>query len=611
MERILFLLPITYAGFVFGPIRGFFTLSIAASIMVPRAVFISPVPADALIETVAVLVTGGLVILWFESLEREKARRAEAIARLEVAQQELQSHIRTIEESQRRLSALNQTSSIVSQSLDLDQVLQGAVDNVVDVMQVDIAMIFILEEERKQLRLAAHRGVSAGFAQKLGWLRVGEGLNGEVAQKGEPLIIEDVSQDPRLARAARGENMRSNVIVPVKSKGRVVGTLALAMRSLRPFHPDEVELLSAIGNQIGVAVENASLYQQERKVAEQLRTSEERYRQLFENAHDAIWLHDLEGNIIAANRAWARLTGYESTDLKDMKAQSLFSDESRRTVTDVEESLVRGEVPGFLSEVELVRKDGTRAFVQLATSLVFSNDQPAAVQHIGRDVTEEKQMQENLRYFSQQAIRAQEEERKRIARELHDETLQALVVLSRRLDDLASRNRDAALQDALPLEDLRQQVDSLAQEIRHFSQDLRPSILDHLGLLPALEWMTSLLGTESRIVAETKVLGRQRRLPDEVELVLFRVVQEALRNVSRHSQATQVEVLVEFGEAETKVTVSDNGRGFAPPKTMGDLARDGKLGLAGMQERTRLIGGALTVHSVPGKGTTLTVVVPA
>jgi len=109
---------------------------------------------------------------------------------------------------------------------------------------------------------------------------------------------------------------------------------------------------------------------------------------------------------------------------------------------------------------------------------------------------------------------------------------------------------------------------------------------------------------------EVKTNGAERRVAPEAELVLFRIVQEALRNVWRHSQATSAELLVEFAESTTKITISDDGKGFASPETIGDLVRDGKLGLTGMQERARLLGGSLTVESEPGKGTTVTIEAP-
>ncbi len=149
------------------------------------------------------------------------------------------------------------------------------------------------------------------------------------------------------------------------------------------------------------------------------------------------------------------------------------------------------------------------------------------------------------------------------------------------------------------------------RELRRLSQDLRPPVLERLGLLPALEWLASDVADYSGIATTVNAIGSRRRLSEEVELVLFRIVQEALRNVWRHAEATQAEVMVEFDEGKTKITVTDNGKGFNLPKTIGDLVRDGKLGLTGIQERTQLIGATLRVQSQPGKGTSVTVEVPA
>lgn len=585
-ERILYLAPIIWAGFLFER-RGALTASFAAFIlMLPRAVFISPFPRDSIFETIAVFIIGNVVALSFESLRKERERRIQ-------------------------LAALNQTSSVISQSLALGQVLDSSIESVIDVMKVDTAMAFLVDQGSGELCLAAHNGVSEDFVRGVSCIKVGEGFNGRVAQTGEPMFIEDASQDPRLTRMiVREEGLRSMLIVPLKSKGKVMGTISVAMRSHRQFRKEEVDLLTAIGNQVGVAVENARLYEQERKVTAQLRASEERYRQLFENAHDAIWLHDLEGNIIAANKACVRLTGYSLEELNRLKAIQLLSDDSLATISAAEQELLKGETAGFVSEAKLIRKDRTEAFIQLSTSPVFSNGKPIAFQHIARDVTEEKRMKENLRFYLGQVTRAQEEERKRIARELHDDTIQALVVLSRQLDDLTSNGKGLPEDKTAFLENLRQQTNIVMEGVRRLSQDLRPAALDRLGLLPALDWLASDVESHSSIKVEVKVHGAERRLPAEVELVLFRIAQEALRNVWRHSQATDAQVIVEFNEERIRITVKDNGKGFALPETTGDLVKGGRLGLAGMYERVQLLGGSLKMESAPGKGTKVTVEAP-
>jgi signal transduction histidine kinase len=222
-------------------------------------------------------------------------------------------------------------------------------------------------------------------------------------------------------------------------------------------------------------------------------------------------------------------------------------------------------------------------------------------------VTDElKVMQQNLRFYLQQATRAQEEERKRISHELHDDTIQALVVLCRQLDALIS-DEGIPGKNRRCLEELWQKTDDILKGVRRLSQDLRPAALDRLGLLPALEWLASNVKEYSGIDTGVNVVGEERSLPEEVTIALFRIAQEALRNVWRHSGATSAEITVEFGEAGTKITISDNGKGFTPPEKIGDLAKNGKLGLTGMQERAQLVGGTLKIQSEAGKGSIVTV----
>ena len=142
------------------------------------------------------------------------------------------------------------------------------------------------------------------------------------------------------------------------------------------------------------------------------------------------------------------------------------------------------------------------------------------------------------------------------------------------------------------------------------SQDLRPAALDRLGLMPALEWLASNVSEYSGIPTKVNVMGEERPLTEEVTIALFRVAQEALRNMWRHSGATSAEMTVEFDKTKTRITVSDNGKGFEIPDKIGNLAEKGKLGLTGMQERVQLIGGTLTIQSQLGKGTSVTVELP-
>jgi len=586
-ERILYLAPIIWAGFIFG-FRAAFAVAIVAVIcMLPRAISISEHPTDAVLETIAVFVIGCVVAFSFGTLRKERERRIQLVV-------------------------LNEISSVLSESLQLSQLLSSSIDSVISVIRADAALVFLTDGEAGELAIAAHRGVSDEFAQSISRIKLGEGFNGKVAQNGEPLFVEDVSQDPSVTKiAVVKEGIRSQLIVPLKSKGKVVGTLCVAMRGRRQFRRDEVELLTAIGNQIGVAVENARLYEQEREATMQLRVSEERYRELFENANDAIWVHDLEGNIIAANKASEKLTGYTVEELlqaSKLNVSAFLSDEGLIMAKDIRRRLLKNEPVVQPYEQRIFRKDGTEAILMITTNLLTEGGRPVAFQHIARDVTEEKRMRENLQFYLRQINRAQEEERKRIARELHDDTIQYMVVLARQLDELASSSKGLSDEERLHLENLRQQINSIMEGVRRLSHDLRPATLDRLGLLPALEWLASQV--PSGVSVEVKAYGTERRLPAEVELVLFRIAQEALSNVRRHSQATKAEVKVEFEDKKTRITVKDNGKGFDLPETMGDLVKAGRLGLAGMQERIQLLNGSLKIESEPGRGTTVTVEAP-
>lgn len=219
-------------------------------------------------------------------------------------------------------------------------------------------------------------------------------------------------------------------------------------------------------------------------------------------------------------------------------------------------------------------------------------------------------MQDNLRHYLQQITRAQEEERNRIARELHDDTAQALYALTRRVDNFVRSNSNLPVNNAAFLKDLGEQISKVLQGVRRFSQDLRPSILDDLGLLATLRWLVGELKERCGIEAELRVLGVERRLAPHVELMLFRIVQEALRNIERHAEASKVKVETNFGEGEIRVSISDNGKGFKLSGDLGDLPRVGRLGLAGMEERARLLGGKLRIQTEPDKGTTVMIEVP-
>jgi signal transduction histidine kinase len=259
----------------------------------------------------------------------------------------------------------------------------------------------------------------------------------------------------------------------------------------------------------------------------------------------------------------------------------------------------------------LKRKDDSEAVLQVNVSLVSGEGRPHGFQYIARDITEEKRLQENLRFYHQQVTRAQEEERRRIARELHDDTMQLLYALARRLDNFIRTDPGLGQEEVQFLGELHSQMGETVKSIQRFSQALRPPMLDELGFLPSVRWWLGEVRQRSNLETNLKVTGSEKRFGSEQELALFRAVQEAISNVERHAQATRLEVAVQMSDSRICVSVSDDGVGFAPPGHLEDLPRTGKLGLAGMHERVKLLGGTVRISSAPGKGTTVELTIPA
>ncbi|MBI5283965.1 MAG: sensor histidine kinase [Chloroflexi bacterium] len=227
------------------------------------------------------------------------------------------------------------------------------------------------------------------------------------------------------------------------------------------------------------------------------------------------------------------------------------------------------------------------------------------------EMAAQKRTHESLGYFVRQVLTAQEDERNRIALELHDDTAQSLLVICQRLDGLTQReDRRLPAGVAGELEGLRAALVRTLADLRRLSQGLRPRILDHQGLEAALDWLADQLmeeyGTRIRVDVSTPLSGYAQN----TQLILFRIAQEALRNVARHSGASEAVISVRGDGERLTMTVTDDGRGFVVPPTLSDLAGTGRLGLAGMSERVRLLGGVLSIRSILGVGSIIEIKLP-
>jgi two-component system sensor histidine kinase DegS len=553
-----------------------------------------------------ILALGITVGLYHLKGEEYEACQQYSMAWHEKVQRRLYEKTRHRFERDKQLATLSDFAQRVALCADIEDVIHSGLDLVQETMDVDAVLIFSLQESSGELNLLASKGL---YSERGGaWQadRPGEGINGIVVQSGRPLIA--YNEEHYFTGFLKDEGFRALAVVPLITRSKIIGTLTVAVRRQHIFSVPEVNVLETLGNQLGLAMENDMLSDEQKIMRQQLHESEKQYSKIFEKTNDIIWVEDLDGHIISANKACAKMMGVEHPQLIEKSFFSFIPPESVKKAATIRQQLLDGMDVEKSYDQAVINSRGAEIILKVTSNLIeFS--QKKGFQHIGKDITEEKKMQENLQFYIQQTTRAQEEERLRISRELHDSTAQSLIVVLHQLENFLVNNKHLLLSDSRFLYYIAEQVKSVLQEVRHFSRDLRPSILDDLGLVPSLEWYIDELNRDNTTRTVFQVKGKELRLLPDVEVNLFRIVQEALRNVVRHANAAGAKVSVYFQDHEVSVAISDNGKGF-DSKPLGDLLRHGKLGLAGMHERVKLLGGKIDIDSKEGVGTTLYITIP-
>jgi PAS domain S-box-containing protein len=432
----------------------------------------------------------------------------------------------------------------------------------------------------------------------------------------QSVIVADTHREPGWQWVNGAGHVRNWIGVPLLAAGKVIGLYSLDKAEPFFFQPEHVRLAETLAARAASAIQNARLFEQsqhyvaelEERIAERnraevaLRESEERYRELFENARDAIYVHDLEGNYLRVNRAIETLSGYKREEIVGRNFVDFVAAEHVRYVRKsfFAKLAEQGETA---FEVDVIAKDGRRVPVEVRSRAIYENGVMVGVQGTARDITERKLAQDALQMFSRQLIEAQEDERRRIARELHDQVGQILTAIKMNLYSVQEVLQTA--ETSSYVKDNIEAVDEALRLVRDLSIELRPPVLDDFGLVTALCWYvdryTKRTGLKVDVVIELP--DQNQRFSRELETACFRIAQEALTNIVRHAQASHVVLqLVKDGNV-LLLSIKDDGVGFDLESLRKRAPRAATLGLISMQERAHAAGGTIEIDSSISNGT--------
>jgi signal transduction histidine kinase len=563
-----------------------------------------------------------------------------------------------------RLWTLVETGVSLSSELHLDVVLRNIVDAARRVIGARYGALGVIDKERGGLSSFVYLGITEEERSRIGRLPIGRGLLGALIDDPRPIRLEHISDDTRSVGFPENHpEMNSFLGVPVIARGQVFGNLYLTEKiDGGPFTEEDERLAIALASQAGIAVDNARLYgsmlDSEASARRRLRELEvvqeigsallvelDHTRVLRMIAFESLELMDAttayismpddDGDLmrvrVAAGRGAGTIEGmtvgrqgtfteYAMQSLETVLVADAIADpratapvadmlnahsmivaplvERRRAVGCL--VLLDPEPDHFTNDdVFVVRRIAALGSLALRNAKLIANERDRA--QMEADL-QESHLREQLRTDTLQAvIRAQEDERARVARELHDSAGQALTSILLSMKLIEQLDSVEGMRERLA--DLRELTSSTAAEVRRIARELRPTVLDDLGLEAALGRFCSELADRTGVETELTA-DMPGRLGREIETVTYRVVQEAVTNALKSGYPSRLQIALATEDGLFHVTVADDGRGFDP-----DSVESG-LGLRGMRERAELVNGKLDIRSTLGAGTTIELTIP-
>jgi two-component system, NarL family, sensor histidine kinase DevS len=534
-----------------------------------------------------------------------------------------------------RLRGLVETGIALSSELSLEALLHRVVETAVELTGARYGALGVIDASGTALEQFVTVGIDEETRRSIGDLPHGRGILGVLIHSRETLRLTDMKHDPRSVGFPPGHPPMTRFLgTPISVRGTTFGNLYLTEKALGDeFTEEDEEVVRLLAAQAAVAIENARLYESARQWSRQLESLNEvsealvgegDLHHLFELA--ASRLRDLvDARVVMVQRPTAdgdwltveaasgegaeRLRTLRLDARRSKSGRTLERKRSERIDSLLDDPEVDQSAPRLVEAsaalyVPLVVRDVGAgvivAFDKQGTSHRFSDADMRIAQAFANRVAVAIDLSERV---GRRAVRAllegQETERRRLARELHDETGQALASI---LLGLKGLERDVG---AEPLGFIRELVDAALGDVRRLTVELRPPALDDFGLAAALERLASVVGERSSLALDVNVNLPGGKLPAEHETAIYRIVQEALTNVVKHASARSVSIVVTSSDTAVRAIVEDDGEGFALGKV-----REHALGLVGMRERAQLLGGRLDVESAPGSGTAILVEIP-
>jgi signal transduction histidine kinase len=543
--------------------------------------------------------------------------------------------LRTITDNDRmpepdRLRGLIDAGIALSSELSLDDLLKMLAETAVGLTGARYAALGVIDETGTGLERFLHTGIDAETVDKIGELPRGRGILGALITDARSLRLKAITDDPRsVGLPPNHPPMRGFLGVPIVLRGRAYGNLYLTEKAEGSFTAEDQELVETLASQAAVAIENARLYEDATNWSAQLEALNEvgtalageielprllklisrRLRGLISARVVTIALPTPFGTLRIEAADGDGADGILGLQLKRAGSKSGVVLERRRA-----------ERVDSLADDPEVDQEATRALgarTGLYVPLVAGGRSIGVIGAHDKEGEDPRFSDDDLRLaetFATRAavavdlsarvagdalrrvVEAQELERRRLARELHDQTGQELTSVLLGLKAVEEAKSDAERVEALAA--VREQVIETLHAVRRLAAELRPKALDDFGLVPALERLRDTFAEQTgmRVDLESQI---RERLPTDVETALYRIVQEALTNVVKHAQATAVSIVLARKAGAVTALIEDDGRGFTP-----DGSGEG-LGLLGMGERLALLGGKLKIESGPGAGTTI------